>query len=69
MASVSLMWPRGRQCFFLGVNRFFQRCKFGILSIVKSHVFLLEYYYVCIVLCSVAFVHVVVDGGGGSQKL
>ena len=54
--------------FFLGVDRFFQRHKFGVLSIVKSRIFLLGYYYVCIVLCSVSFIHVV-DGGGGSEKL
>ena len=54
--------------FFLGVDRFFQRHKFSVLSIVKSHIFLLGYYYVCIILCSVTFVHVVVDGGG-SEKL
>ena len=54
--------------FFLGVNRFFQCRKFNVLSIVKSCVFLLGYYYICIVLCSVIHAVVVVDGGGGSKN-
>ena len=52
--------------FFPWVDRFFQCGKFCILSIVKSCIFLLGYYYVCIVLCSV--VHVVVDGGDGGSE-
>ena len=71
MGSVSLMCPRGRWCFSSGSTDFFNVCKFGVLSVVKSCIFLLGYYYVCIVRCSVIHVVVaivvVVDGGGSEN--